>query len=35
MPKEIISAPEAPQSPMYSRAVKADNTCLLSGGAPE
>jgi len=26
MPKEIISTPEAPQSPMYSQAVKAGHT---------
>ena len=28
MPKEIVSTPEAPQSPMYSQAVKAGNTEL-------
>jgi enamine deaminase RidA (YjgF/YER057c/UK114 family) len=31
MPKEIISTPEAPQSPMYSQAVKAGNTIYVAG----
>jgi hypothetical protein len=31
MPKEIISTPEAPQSPMYSQAVKAGNTIYAAG----
>lgn len=31
MPKEIISTPEAPQSPMYSQAVKAGNTVYVAG----
>jgi 2-iminobutanoate/2-iminopropanoate deaminase len=31
MPKEIICTPEAPQSPMYSQAVKADNTVYVAG----
>lgn len=31
MPKEIISTPDAPQSPMYSQAVKAGNTVYVAG----
>src|SRR5258708_7712568 len=31
MSKEIISTPEAPQSPMYSQAVKAGNTIYVAG----
>jgi enamine deaminase RidA (YjgF/YER057c/UK114 family) len=31
VPKEIISTPEAPQSPMYSQAVKAGNTIYVAG----
>ena len=31
MPKEIIRTPEAPQSPMYSQAVKAGNTIYVAG----
>ena len=31
MPKEIISTPEAPQSSMYSQAVKAGNTIYVAG----
>ena len=31
MPKEIISTPEAPQSPMYSQAVKAGHTIYVAG----
>ena len=31
MPKEIISTPEAPQSPMYSQAVKAGQTIYVAG----
>ena len=31
MPKEIISTPEAPRSPMYSQAVKAGNTVYVAG----
>ena len=31
MPKQIISTPEAPQSPMYSQAVKAGNTVYVAG----
>ena len=30
MPKEIISTPEAPQSPMYSQAVKAGRFLLFA-----
>src|SRR5215475_2147065 len=31
MRKEIISTPEAPQSPMYSQAVKAGHTIYVAG----
>jgi 2-iminobutanoate/2-iminopropanoate deaminase len=31
MPKEIICTPEAPQSPMYSQAVKAGHTIYVAG----
>jgi len=31
MPNEIICTPEAPQSPMYSQAVKAGNTIYVAG----
>jgi 2-iminobutanoate/2-iminopropanoate deaminase len=31
MPKEIISTSDAPQSPMYSQAVKAGNTVYVAG----
>jgi 2-iminobutanoate/2-iminopropanoate deaminase len=31
MPKEIISTPEAPQSPLYSQAVKAGSTVYVAG----
>lgn len=31
MPKGIISTPDAPQSPMYSQAVKAGNTVYVAG----
>jgi 2-iminobutanoate/2-iminopropanoate deaminase len=31
MPKQIISTPEAPRSPMYSQAVKAGNTIYVAG----
>jgi hypothetical protein len=31
MPREIISTPEAPQSPMYSQAVKAGHTIYVAG----
>ena len=31
MPNEIISIPEAPQSPMYSQAVKAGHTIYVAG----
>jgi 2-iminobutanoate/2-iminopropanoate deaminase len=31
MPKEIISTPDAPQSPMYSQAVKAGDTVYVAG----
>ena len=31
MHKEIISTPEAPQSPMYSQAVKAGHTIYVAG----
>jgi 2-iminobutanoate/2-iminopropanoate deaminase len=31
MPKEIISTPEAPQSPLYSQAVKAGHTVYVAG----
>src|SRR5215471_19211818 len=31
MPREIISTPEAPQSPMYSQAVKAGHTVYVAG----
>ena len=30
MPKQIISTPEAPRSPMYSQAVKAGNTIYVA-----
>ena len=31
MPKEVISTPEAPESPAYSQAVKAGNTIYVAG----
>ena len=31
MPKEVISTPEAPESPAYSQAVKAGNTVYVAG----
>jgi 2-iminobutanoate/2-iminopropanoate deaminase len=31
MPKQVIFTPEAPQSPMYSQAVKAGNTVYVAG----
>jgi 2-iminobutanoate/2-iminopropanoate deaminase len=31
MPKEIIRTPDAPQSPMYSQAVKAGDTVYVAG----
>lgn len=31
MPKEVISTPEAPESPAYSQAVKTGNTIYVAG----
>jgi 2-iminobutanoate/2-iminopropanoate deaminase len=31
MPKEVISTPEAPESPAYSQAVKAGDTIYVAG----
>jgi 2-iminobutanoate/2-iminopropanoate deaminase len=31
MPKEVISTPDAPESPAYSQAVKAGNTIYVAG----
>lgn len=31
MPKEVISTPEAPESPAYSQAVKAGNAIYVAG----
>jgi 2-iminobutanoate/2-iminopropanoate deaminase len=31
MPKEVISTPEAPESPAYSQAVKAADTIYVAG----
>src|ERR1700760_3945865 len=34
MPREIVSTPNAPKSPIYSQAVKAGGLIFVSGTAP-
>ena len=34
MPRDIVSTPNAPKSPVYSQAVKAGGLIFVSGTAP-